>query len=92
MFSSFLRRKAFLKANPHTEVWGFALISSADESGGPEEIRTLDLSDANRTLSQLSYRPRDSDVFAVTRKALEAEVPRLFSVLVEISGIEPLTS
>ena len=28
----------------------------------------------------------------VTRKALEAEVPRLFSVLVEISGIEPLTS
>ncbi len=26
--------------------------------GGPEETRTLDLSDANRTLSQLSYRPR----------------------------------
>ena len=26
-------------------------------SGGPEETRTLDLSDANRTLSQLSYRP-----------------------------------
>jgi hypothetical protein len=26
--------------------------------GGPEEIRTLDLSDANRTLSQLSYRPK----------------------------------
>ncbi len=25
--------------------------------GGPEEIRTLDLSDANRTLYQLSYRP-----------------------------------
>ena len=25
--------------------------------GGPEETRTLDLSDANRTLSQLSYRP-----------------------------------
>ena len=25
--------------------------------GGPEEIRTLDLSDANRTLSQLSYAP-----------------------------------
>ena len=24
---------------------------------GPEETRTLDLSDANRTLSQLSYRP-----------------------------------
>ena len=27
------------------------------KSGGPEETRTLDLSDANRTLSQLSYRP-----------------------------------
>ena len=27
------------------------------EIGGPEETRTLDLSDANRTLSQLSYRP-----------------------------------
>ena len=25
--------------------------------GGPEGIRTLDLSDANRTLSQLSYGP-----------------------------------
>ena len=26
--------------------------------GGPGGIRTLDLSDANRTLSQLSYRPK----------------------------------
>jgi hypothetical protein len=26
--------------------------------GGDEEIRTLDLSDANRTLSQLSYAPK----------------------------------
>ena len=26
--------------------------------GGPEGIRTHDLSDANRTLSQLSYRPK----------------------------------
>ena len=31
--------------------FGFALF------GGDEEIRTLDLSDANRTLSQLSYAP-----------------------------------
>ena len=31
---------------------------SATLVGGPEEIRTLDLSDANRTLSQLSYRPK----------------------------------
>ncbi len=28
------------------------------EIGGPGGIRTLDLSDANRTLSQLSYRPK----------------------------------
>lgn len=26
--------------------------------GGPERDRTVDLSDANRTLSQLSYRPK----------------------------------
>ena len=31
--------------------FGFALF------GGPKGIRTLDLSDANRTLSQLSYGP-----------------------------------
>ena len=30
---------------------------SAEAIGGPGGIRTLDLSDANRTLSQLSYRP-----------------------------------
>ena len=36
----------------------FALISFwVQLDGGPEETRTLDLSDANRTLSQLSYRP-----------------------------------
>ena len=29
----------------------------ASSFGGPEGIRTLDLSDANRTLSQLSYKP-----------------------------------
>ena len=34
--------------------------------GGPEGIRTLDLSDANRTLSQLSYEPEDhsADLFS----------------------------
>ena len=31
--------------------------------GGPEGDRTLDLSDANRTLSQLSYRPIDLNMF-----------------------------
>ena len=30
---------------------------NSEHFGGPEETRTLDLSDANRTLSQLSYRP-----------------------------------
>lgn len=33
------------------KVFGFALF------GGPEGIRTHDLTDANRTLSQLSYAP-----------------------------------
>ena len=36
------------------------LLQKSEKSehfGGPEETRTLDLSDANRTLSQLSYRP-----------------------------------
>ena len=34
--------------------------------GGLEGIRTLDLSDANRTLSQLSYEPEDhsADLFS----------------------------
>ncbi len=31
--------------------------------GGPEGIRTLDLSDANRTRSQLRYRPKQSSIF-----------------------------
>ena len=35
--------------------------------GGPEEIRTLDLSDANRTLSQLSYRPNSNCQMIITR-------------------------
>ena len=32
-------------------------LSDGFHFGGPEGIRTLDLSDANRTLSQLSYGP-----------------------------------
>ena len=32
-------------------------LSDGFHFGGPEGIRTLDLSDANRTLSQLSYKP-----------------------------------
>ena len=30
------------------------------ECGGPEGDRSLDLTDANRTLSQLSYRPKST--------------------------------
>ena len=37
--------------------------------GGPEETRTLDLSDANRTLSQLSYRPIFMNLLWVNRVA-----------------------
>ena len=37
--------------SPYNVGFGYAL------NGGPKGIRTLDLSDANRTLSQLSYGP-----------------------------------
>ena len=37
---------------PHDVGFGYA------SNGGPEGIRTHDLTDANRTLSQLSYRPK----------------------------------
>ena len=48
----------------------FALISFLVQlDGGPEETRTLDLSDANRTLSQLSYRPIFMNLFRVNRVA-----------------------
>ena len=40
--------------------------------GGPEEIRTLDLSDANRTLSQLSYRPENMNIIAMNRGFVKA--------------------
>ena len=40
--------------------------------GGPEEIRTLDLSDANRTLSQLSYRPKRLTYYIRFRFILQA--------------------
>ena len=38
--------------SPHNVGFGYAL------NGGDEEDRTLDLTDANRTLSQLSYAPK----------------------------------
>ena len=44
-------------------------------NGGPEGIRTLDLSDANRTLSQLSYKPEYEVVWLrYVRLALPAEL------------------
>ena len=46
------------KSQKNRETIGFTVFS-----GGDEEDRTLDLTDANRTLSQLSYAPichRDS--------------------------------
>ncbi len=53
----------------------FGLVSFCTSPlGGPEETRTLDLSDANRTLSQLSYRPmyavfsRKQHIYFSTRK------------------------
>ena len=42
-----------INPNPRPIGKGFGLYCV----GGPEGIRTLDLSDANRTLSQLSYKP-----------------------------------
>ena len=62
------------RANPHrikeNKETSFAVqpnrvrIAKDVSLGGPEGIRTLDLSDANRTLSQLSYKPKfPSSVF-----------------------------
>ena len=43
--------------------------------GGPEETRTLDLSDANRTLSQLSYRPMGySHIIARSEKIVKKKL------------------
>ncbi len=39
------------------DIKNAASYKTMRQIGGPRGIRTLDLSDANRTLSQLSYRP-----------------------------------
>ena len=50
-------------------------LSDGFHFGGPEGIRTLDLSDANRTLSQLSYKPKYEIVtLQYIRPALPAEL------------------
>ncbi len=48
-----------MRANqvPYTARLALLMVFVYLSFGGPEETRTLDLSDANRTLSQLSYRP-----------------------------------
>lgn len=48
------------------------------ETGGPEEIRTLDLSDANRTLSQLSYRPNSIQFYTGREKSLGSRSSKAF--------------
>jgi hypothetical protein len=64
--------------------FGFALF------GGPEGIRTLDLSDANRTLSQLSYKPEYEVVWSrYVRLALPAELQaRTFTLYTVFSKMQ----
>ena len=70
IFVSRLKKRA-QKSPEVVETSGlFALISFLVQlDGGPEETRTLDLSDANRTLSQLSYRPIFMNFLRVNRVA-----------------------
>ena len=55
-------RKSLFQAVYGHKIKTLMLISTVSKLaflyGGPEGIRTHDLSDANRTLSQLSYRPK----------------------------------
>ena len=47
-----------MKSNKPPQIEMVYIVSTTvDKFGGDEEIRTLDLTDANRTLSQLSYAP-----------------------------------
>ena len=45
----------------------FSAFSTGFDFGGDEEDRTLDLTDANRTLSQLSYAPICITVYTLTQ-------------------------
>ncbi len=53
--------------------------------GGPEGIRTLDLSDANRTLSQLSYKPVFTFPVPCYYTRFPEKCKRNFSVRADIS-------
>ena len=50
--------------------------------GGDEEDRTLDLTDANRTLSQLSYAPKKLLYYY---SILFSKIPVFFSIFLKIS-------
>ena len=51
-------------------------------AGGPEEVRTLDLTDANRTLSQLSYGP----ILQKYYKAIKLIIQEVKFILFELLG------
>ena len=69
-----LQIKDFIKRN-WTPIKIRIVSKLVSSYGGPEGIRTLDLSDANRTLSQLSYKPKYEIVtLQYIRPALPAEL------------------
>jgi hypothetical protein len=45
-------------------------------TGGPEGTRTPDLADANRALSQLSYRPGRAKLYHVVEDAVQGRIRR----------------
>ena len=73
------------KLQKSCEIWNFTAFR-----GGPEGIRTLDLSDANRTLSQLSYKPEYEVVWSrYVRLALPAELQaRTFTLYTVFSKMQ----
>ena len=55
--SDFRVRSPARSAKVFLDIKNAASYKTMRQIGGPRGIRTLDLSDANRTLSQLCYRP-----------------------------------
>ena len=62
-FIAFQKYALITIAEAVTYITGSAFGFGLARSGGPEGIRTHDLSDANRTLSQLSYRPKSNTYY-----------------------------
>ena len=58
-FHKKLKKRVTIAANAITRAFKLFTkpVKSVLVDGGDEEVRTLDLTDANRTLSQLSYIP-----------------------------------